>query len=205
MDFFCYCCLFLVTVESTSQIHELLLSYQLTFFPLHFFLLLDCKLVTSFYLTHLKLRFTNYAHVSLGDLHSLPLMFHISCWCSTKDQSSEHSLSLGMQPIVIHFHQNCSFVYLTLILDIWVSRAEEQKAGLVLLLFGSICCFSSASSRLFYTPELIMVVLLLLSHGCVTGAGLGCLVGRATTMMAQGRGQLLDGLGQTPKIGKPCV
>lgn len=47
-------------------------------FFLYFFLLPGCKLVTSLYLTHLKLRFTNYAHVSLGDLHSLPLVFPFS-------------------------------------------------------------------------------------------------------------------------------
>lgn len=41
-----------------------------------------------------------------------------------------------------------------------------------------------------------MVVMLLLSHEFVTRAGLGCLVGRATTMMVQGRGQLLNGLDQ---------
>ena len=77
-----------------------------------------------------------------------------------------------------------------------MSRAEEQKADPVLLLFTSSCCFPSASARLFYTPELIMVVMLLLSHEFVTRAGLGCLVGRATTMMVQGRGQLLNGLDQ---------
>lgn len=56
-------------------------SYFLTnsHFFLYFFLLPDCKLLISLYLPNLKLRYTNYAHVSLGDLHSLPLTSPIPC------------------------------------------------------------------------------------------------------------------------------
>lgn len=60
---------------------------------------------------------------------------------------------------------------ISLILDVWVSRAEEQKADPVLLLFSSSCCFPSASARLFYTPELIMVVVLFWAMSLWPGLG----------------------------------
>lgn len=51
----------------------------------YLFLWHHCKLALSLHLPHLKLRFTKYPYVSLGDRPSLPLMFPAYCGCSDKD------------------------------------------------------------------------------------------------------------------------
>lgn len=65
------------------------------------FLQHHCTLTLSHHLPHLKPRFTRYPHVSLWYFPTPSLIFSAYCWCSTKDQNTEHPLPLGSHTSII--------------------------------------------------------------------------------------------------------